>query len=50
LPEGKGNEKVTTRNQHLTVAEDNALSDEELMDRVARGDRRSFTILVQRHQ
>ena len=34
----------------MTVAEDNALSDEELMGRVARGDRRAFTILVQRHQ
>jgi RNA polymerase sigma-70 factor (ECF subfamily) len=34
----------------LTVAEDNALSDEELMGRVARGDRRAFAIMVQRHQ
>jgi RNA polymerase sigma-70 factor (ECF subfamily) len=34
----------------LTVAKDNALSDEELMGRVARGDRRAFTSLVQRHQ
>jgi RNA polymerase sigma-70 factor (ECF subfamily) len=34
----------------LTVAKDNALSDEELMGRVARGDRRAFASLVQRHQ
>ncbi len=34
----------------LTVAQDNVLSDEELMGRVARGDRRAFANLVQRHQ
>ncbi|MCX5819250.1 MAG: sigma-70 family RNA polymerase sigma factor [Deltaproteobacteria bacterium] len=34
----------------MTDNEDNALSDEELMARVARGDRRAFTSLVQRHQ
>ena len=32
------------------VAQDNALSDEELMGRVARGDRQAFASLVQRHQ
>jgi RNA polymerase sigma-70 factor (ECF subfamily) len=34
----------------LMVAQDNALSDEELMGRVARGDRQAFANLVQRHQ
>jgi RNA polymerase sigma-70 factor (ECF subfamily) len=34
----------------LMVARDNALSDEELMGRVARGDRQAFASLVQRHQ
>ena len=33
MPEGKGNDDVTTGNPHLTVAEDNVLSDEELMAR-----------------
>ena len=41
---------VATRNPHLTVAEANALSDEELMARIARSDERAFEILVQRHQ
>jgi RNA polymerase sigma-70 factor (ECF subfamily) len=34
----------------LTVAEDNALSDEELMGRVAGRDAQAFEILVRRHQ
>jgi len=34
----------------LTVAEDNALSDEELMGRIARSDEHAFEILVRRHQ
>jgi len=34
----------------LTVAEDNALSDEELMARIARSDAQAFEILVRRHQ
>ena len=34
----------------MTVAEDNALSDEELMAGVAGGDARAFEILVRRHQ
>jgi RNA polymerase sigma-70 factor, ECF subfamily len=34
----------------LTVAEDNALSDEELMARIARSDAQAFEILLQRHQ
>ena len=34
----------------MTVAEDNALSDEELMARIAGSDARAFEILVQRHQ
>jgi len=34
----------------LTVAEDNALSDEELMARIARSDVQAFEILLQRHQ
>jgi RNA polymerase sigma-70 factor, ECF subfamily len=34
----------------LKNIEGKTLSDEELMGRVARGDRRAFTILVQRHQ
>jgi RNA polymerase sigma-70 factor, ECF subfamily len=34
----------------LTVAEDNALSDEALMTRIARSDARAFEILVGRHQ
>jgi RNA polymerase sigma-70 factor, ECF subfamily len=35
---------------HLTVAEDNALSDEALMARIAGSDVRAFEILVRRHQ
>jgi len=50
LPEGNGYNNVTTRNPHSTVAKDNALSDEELMGRIARSDEQSFEILVQRHQ
>ncbi len=34
----------------MTVAEDNTLSDEELMMRVARRDAQAFEILVRRHQ
>ena len=34
----------------MTVAEDNVLSDEELMARIARSDAQAFEILVQRHQ
>ena len=34
----------------MTVAEDNALSDEELMARIARSDTPAFEILVRRHQ
>jgi len=34
----------------LTVAEDNALSDEELMARIAGSDSQAFEILVRRHQ
>jgi len=34
----------------LTVAEDNALSDEALMARIARSDAQAFEILLQRHQ
>ena len=34
----------------LTIAEDNALPDEELMGRIARSDEQAFEILVQRHQ
>ena len=34
----------------MTVVEGNALSDEELMGRVARADERAFEILVRRHQ
>jgi RNA polymerase sigma-70 factor (ECF subfamily) len=34
----------------LTVAEDNALSDEELMARIAGSDAQAFEILVRRHQ
>jgi RNA polymerase sigma-70 factor, ECF subfamily len=34
----------------LTIAEDNALSDEELMGRIARSDEQAFEILVRRHQ
>ena len=34
----------------MTNAEDKALSDEELMARIARGNKRAFEILVQRHQ
>ena len=45
-----GNNNFTARNPHLTVAEDNALSDEELMARIARSDARAFEILVKRHQ
>ena len=50
MPEGNGYENVTTRNPHLTVAEDNALSDEELMARIAGSDAQAFEILVRRHQ
>ena len=34
----------------MTVAEDNALSDKELMSRIAGSDAQAFEILVQRHQ
>ena len=34
----------------MTVAEDNALSDEELMARIAGSDAQAFEILVRRHQ
>jgi RNA polymerase sigma-70 factor (ECF subfamily) len=34
----------------LTVAEDNVLSDEELMARIARSDARAFEVLIRRHQ
>ena len=34
----------------MTIAEDNALSDEELMARIAGSDARAFRILVKRHQ
>ena len=34
----------------MTVAEDNSLSDEELMARIAGSDARAFEILVKRHQ
>ncbi len=34
----------------MTVAQDNALPDEELMARIARSDVRAFEILVRRHQ
>ncbi|MHB9096404.1 MAG: RNA polymerase sigma factor [Syntrophales bacterium] len=34
----------------MTIAEDNALSDEELMARIARSDAWAFGILVRRHQ
>jgi len=50
LPEGNGNDDITTRNPHLTVAKDNALSDEELMARIAGSDTQAFEILVRRHQ
>ena len=36
--EGNGNDDVTTRNLHLTDAEDNVLSDEELMARMKPAD------------
>lgn len=38
MPDGNGNDDVTTRNPHLTDAEDNALSDEELMARMKPAD------------
>jgi RNA polymerase sigma-70 factor, ECF subfamily len=50
LPEGNRYETATAMNPHLTDAEGNALSDEELMGRVARGDEQAFEILVRRHQ
>ena len=50
MPEGDRNDYITTRNPNLTVAEDNALSDEELMARIARRDAPAFEILVKRHQ
>lgn len=50
MPEVNGNDDVTTRNPHLTAAEDNALSDEELMARIAGSDAQAFEILVKRHQ
>ena len=50
MPEGNGNNDITTGNPHLTIAEDNALSDEALMARIARRDARAFEILVRRHQ
>jgi RNA polymerase sigma-70 factor (ECF subfamily) len=45
-----GIKNVATRNPHLTVAEDNALSDEALMARIAGSDAQAFEILVRRHQ
>ena len=51
MSEGHGNKGATiTGNPNLTVAEDNALSDEELMARIARRDAPAFEILVKRHQ
>lgn len=50
MPEGDGNDYVTARNPNLTVAEDKALSDEELMARIAGSDARAFEILVRRHR
>jgi RNA polymerase sigma-70 factor, ECF subfamily len=50
LPEGNGNDDVTTRNPLLMIAEDNALSDEALMAGIAKSDARAFEILVRRHQ
>jgi RNA polymerase sigma-70 factor (ECF subfamily) len=38
------------RTQSLTEFQDKALSDEELMGRIARSDAQAFEILVQRHQ
>ena len=38
MPEGNGYYNVATRNPHLTDAEDNALSDEELMGRMKPAD------------
>jgi hypothetical protein len=35
---------VTARNAHLTVAEDNALSDEALMAKIAGSDAQAFEI------
>jgi RNA polymerase sigma-70 factor, ECF subfamily len=45
-----GIETSAPGNPHLTVTEDNALSDEALMARIARSDARAFEILVGRHQ
>ena len=50
MPEGNGNDDVTTRNPHLMIAEDNALSDEALMAGIAKSDAQAFEILVRRHQ
>ncbi len=47
---GVGIKNVATGNPHLTVAEDNALSDEALMARIAGSDAQAFEILVRRHQ
>ena len=50
MGEGNGNNDVTTRNPHLTIAEHNALADEELMAGIAGRDRQAFEVLVKRHQ
>ena len=50
MPEGDGNDCVLVKNPNLTVAEANALSDEELMARIAGSDAWAFGILVRRHQ
>ncbi len=50
MSESYGDKGVTTRNPNLTVDEDNALSDEALMARIAGSDRQAFEILVKRHQ
>ena len=45
-----GIKNVAARNPHLTDTQDNALSDEELMARIAGSDAQAFEILVRRHQ
>ena len=48
--EGMDIKTPATRSKHLTVAENNALSDEELMARIAKSNAQAFEILVKRHQ
>jgi RNA polymerase sigma-70 factor, ECF subfamily len=47
---GIGIKNIAARDPDLTNAEDNALSDEALMAKIAGGDARAFEILVRRHQ